>query len=269
MTGAASLNRKCVVNTRALYQAGELDRMLRARGADPISYPCIDILPPEDTTELDAGLHAIADGEYDWLILTSENTALSLARRAQSLGWPMGALNLVRVAAIGPKTSEAAVSWLGVEPALVPEEHVAEALAEALKAESASRVFLPQSNLARTVLQDELRAAGFDVMPVAAYRTVIGRGGEDVPGLLAAHHVDAVIFTSGSTVDYFLDRLRTEGGNLTDLQDVCLACIGRATAAALEKHGLKATVVPTRYTLEGILTSMESYYSAFASERTK
>jgi uroporphyrinogen-III synthase len=251
---------KRVVNTRASHQAAELDALLQARGAEPVSYPCIDILPPEDTAALDSGLCAVAAGEYGWLIFTSENTALSLARRLGALGIAPSTFNSTGIAAIGPKTAQAAQNLLGVKVDLIPDEHVAEALAESLKRQAARRVFLPQSNLARTVLEDELKAAGFDVTAVDAYRTVIGSGGADVPHLLAGHQVDAVIFTSGSTVDYFLDRLAAEGGALADLEAVCLACIGRVTATALEKHNLKPTLVPSTYTLEGLLMEMEHYY---------
>ena len=55
---ARPLSGKHVVNTRALHQAAELDALLRERCAEPISYPCIDIRPPEDCAALDAALRA-------------------------------------------------------------------------------------------------------------------------------------------------------------------------------------------------------------------
>jgi uroporphyrinogen-III synthase/uroporphyrinogen III methyltransferase/synthase len=257
---------KRVVNTRAAHQAAELDALLRERGAEPVSYPCIDILPPEDSSALDEGLRGVAAGEYDWLVLTSENTTLSLAHRAEALGISPAALNKVRVAVVGPKTAQAARALLGIEADLVPDEYVSEALAKSLKAQPISRIFLPQSSLARTVLEEELRSAGFEVTAVDAYRTVIGSGGADVPHLLAKRLVDAVIFTSESTGHYFVDRLDAEGGARADLQAVCLACIGRVTAAALARHGLKPTIMPATYTLEGLLTEMEHYYTTLESE---
>ena len=54
-----------IVSTRAPDQAEELDRLLRARGATPLDYPCIDIAPPPDPSALDAALRAAAGGWFN------------------------------------------------------------------------------------------------------------------------------------------------------------------------------------------------------------
>jgi uroporphyrinogen III methyltransferase/synthase len=264
------LHAKRVVNTRALHQAPDLDALLSARGAQPISYPCIDIAPPEDTALLDEALQAAAEGRFEWLVLTSENTVMALERRLPDLGIEPQKLSRARIAAVGPKTAESIGERLGLAVELVPEEHVAEALAESLAQTGGERgrVLLPQSQIAREVLANDLRAAGFEVSAPIAYRTVRGSGGADVPALLNEGAVDAVIFTSASTAHNFADRLAAEGGSLDSLAGVCLACIGPVTAAAVQNHGLTPTVVPTTYTLEGILDEMARYYAAHQQKDT-
>ena len=62
-----------IVNTRALHQAGALDDLLTARGALPISFPCIEIAPPDDPQPLAAALAALARGTFKWVVFTSAN----------------------------------------------------------------------------------------------------------------------------------------------------------------------------------------------------
>ena len=80
------LTGKQVANTRALHQAEELDRLLYRTGAIPISYPCLAIAPPENSTSLDVALCQLAGGRFDWLVLTSSNTVLAIQTRLQHLG---------------------------------------------------------------------------------------------------------------------------------------------------------------------------------------
>lgn len=254
-----------IVVTRAPHQAADLAEMLAARGAAPLLYPCIDIDAPEDPSALDAALTGAAAGAFDWLVVTSRNTVMAIERRLVTLGLAPEALAAMRVAAVGPATAQAAAETLGLTAELVPEEHVAEALAAALIAAASPgrRVLLPQSAIARAVLAESLSEAGLIVTAVPAYRTVTGRGGEDVPALLAAGQVDAVTFTSSSTVDGFLERLAAEGGLRDNLAGVCLACIGPIAARTAEGHGLRVHVVPEDdYTLDGLLDGLESYFAA-------
>ena len=249
-----------IVNTRAPHQAGDFDAMLRAQGAEPLAYPCIDLAPPEDASALDGALRAAAAGAFDWLVLTSANTALALARRLADLGLEPAALAGMRVAAVGPATAQAAEQMLGVQVDLLPGEYVAEALAAALRDAPGSRVFLPQSALARPVLRDGLTQVGLDVTAVDAYRTVCGSGGEDIPALLRRGEIDAVTFTSSSTVRNFVRRLEAEGGDLRALGGVCIAAIGPVTAEAAADAGLAVDVVPGDHTLEGMVRDLADYY---------
>ena len=103
-----------IVNTRSVDQAGELDDLVRERGAIPISYPCIAVTPPDDPAELDSALDALLAGEFDWLVLTSTNTVRSLAGRLSALDRRVPETPTWRTAAIGPATRDAALRALGL-----------------------------------------------------------------------------------------------------------------------------------------------------------
>ncbi len=260
----APLAGKRVVVTQAVNQAPELAGLLQAEGAVPLLYPCIAIEPPEDVRPLDAALRDVAAGRYDWVVLTSANTVRVLAGRAQGLGLPPSLWAGVRLAAIGAATDEAAAALLGRPADLVPDEAVAEGLASALLGVvgTGSRLLLPQAGIARPVLQQALAAAGLDVTPLAAYRTTVGSGGVDLPALLAPSQpgVDAITFTSSSTVRNLLERLAAEGGDCARLSSLCLAAIGPVTAETLRAAGLPASVVAQEQSLEGLVAALVGYY---------
>ncbi len=127
---------------------------------------------------------------------------------------------------------------LGLTVDLVPDTHTGEALAAELLRMPGKRLLLPQADLAPATLRDQLAAAGLEVTALAAYRTVMGQGGVDLPALLRAGQVDAITFTSGSTVSNCLARLEAEGGSPDLLDAILIACIGPSTAKVAKSAGL-------------------------------
>jgi uroporphyrinogen-III synthase len=257
MTGA--LTGKQIVNTRAAHQAEALNALLRARGALPLDYPCIAMIPPEDSTRLDTSLVDLATGRFDWLVLTSANTVTAIAQRLGVLGLSLAEIRF-RTAAVGPSTAEAAREQLGLEHVDLPTEYIADSLADDLPVEPGSRVLLPESAIARPRLGAQLAARGAEVSVVDAYQTVCGHGGMDVPRLLAQKAIDALTFTSSSTVTCFLERLHKEGGRRQDAFAVSAACIGPETAATARNGGFTVLPVPAEHSLAGLVQALDSYF---------
>lgn len=251
MTG---LTGKQIVITRALHQASELADLLIAHGAIPVLYPCIAIVPPTDTILLDSALRQLAD--YDWLVLTSGNTVMALAERLHTLkivpDW-----GRISIAAVGEKTAALARDCLGVEVDFVPEQFTAEALATQIPVYSGISILLPQTSIARTLAADVLRAAGAIITVVTAYQTVIGQGGADVPSLLQSNQIDALTFTSPSTVEHFVRRIHP-----LPIPDLPVACIGTVTAEAAHKAGFGHIVIPDRHIIEDMIDSLHRHFSS-------
>lgn len=251
-----------IVNTRAAHQAEGLTAALTEEGAQVLHYPAIRIAPPADLAALDSALHAARRGEFDWLVLTSANTVYSLAHRLgehnrTDSSWPAS----LRVAAVGSATADAARRELGLTVEVIPDEFVAESLAAALALPPGARLLLPQSEIARAFLADAFQAAGANVTQVVAYRTATGVGGDPVPRLFWEGSIDAVTFTSPSTVHNFLKRLKAEGGNAGMLVDVAVACIGPQTAAAARRHDLAVAVLPAEHSVEGLVAGLVAHFA--------
>jgi uroporphyrinogen-III synthase len=78
--------------------------------------------------------------------------------------------------------------------------------------------------------------------------------------MLADGQIDALVFSSASTVSNFLERLKREGGCKDDMKEVCLAAIGPVTAKSMRELDLPVDVQPARYTLAELVESLTDYY---------
>ena len=234
-----------VVVTRAREQASMLSERLREQGASVVEVPVIEVTDPLDGG---AALRAAAKRvrDYDWLVLTSANGAtrfLDQLRDARDLGG-------VRVAAIGPGTADV-LRARNVQADLVPEEFVAESLLDAFpdpQPADGGTVLLAGAEVARAVLPDGLRAKGWTVDEVDAYRTVAGTPTDDA--LARIDEADVVTFTSSSTVENFLAAVGP------DRVPARVACIGPVTAATAREHGLHVDVEAAVHTIDGLVAAL-------------
>lgn len=252
-----------IVVTRAREQASDFVEMLEERGAQAIHAPAIRIAPPEDFEPLDAACRSV--GEFDWLVLTSANAVEFFMRRLVAVS-DIRELKGVRICAVGSSTAER-LKGCGIRVDLVPEEYHAEALMDALRAAGdipGQRFLLPKSDIARELLADELRGSGADVTEVVAYRTVLAStdrdAGQDVYRMLLDHQIDAVTFTSPSSVRSFVKMLG-EDQAVDLLGGTAVACIGPVTAEAAQQIGIATTVMPERFTIADLVDALVEHFA--------
>jgi uroporphyrinogen III methyltransferase/synthase len=246
-----------IVVTRSRVQAHRLSVLLEAAGAEVIEVPAIRIVPPDDYGPVDRAIERLA--EYRWAVFTSQNAVTAFMDRVGQRGGDAAALSTVRIASIGPATARALLEH-GLRPAVAPGRFVAEALVEAFARERAddvrgARVLLPRAAEARAVLPDGLRALGASVDVVPVYRVEMERE-QDLGAWRRLLHgpVDAVTFTSPSTVRHFVELAGPEGPRVLDA--AIIACIGPVTAAAARELGLSPGVIAETYTIPGLVEAL-------------
>ncbi|HEX8803881.1 MAG TPA: uroporphyrinogen-III synthase, partial [Acidimicrobiales bacterium] len=237
-----------VVVTRARAQAGELVERLAALGAATVEVPAIEVHDPADGG---AALAAAVErlGRYDWVVVTSPNGARRLLDAVRAAGRDARALGGVRLAAIGPGTAEVLAAG-NLVPDLVPPDFVAESLVAAFPP-GPGRVLLARAAVARDALPEGLRAAGWDVDVVEAYRTApVPLTDEQAEALAAA---EVVTFTSSSTVT---NLLRAIGDRP---MPPVVAAIGPVTAATARAHGLSVDVEAPVHTIDGLVDALVAW----------
>jgi len=255
------LGRRIVV-TRPREQAGELARVLEDGGAEVIVFPTIAIGPPPDPAALERA--AATAASYDWLLFTSANGVRAFFARFAARGGDVRELAGVRIGVIGPETAAELERRL-LRPAVVPREYRAEGLLEALEREDlrGRRILLPRAAGARPVLPETLAARGAHVDEVIAYQAVRPPDA-DIDGLraaLASGAIDALTFTSSSTVRHFAELLgREETARLGRSPGPVVACIGPITAATARDAGLTVHVCPQDYTAQGLAAALIDHF---------
>jgi len=256
----SSLTGRTVLVTRAPGQAGEFSKLLRERGATVVEVPTIEIVPPLSWVDVDRAVDRLP--AYDWLLLTSANGVSWFFRRVRERRGDLSCLAGVRICAIGPKTREI-VESAGCAVAFQPSVYRAEGLIDEAGADAwrGKRVLFPRAAEGRDVIPDEMRRIGAELDLVTVYRTIpspAGRG--QVHSLLAAGTVDAVTFTSGSTVKSFVSLL--DPAQLAGIAGrVVVACIGPVTAAATRAAGLPVDALAKEATMPGLADALEEYFN--------
>ena len=231
-----------MVVTRAAHQSEGFVRRLERAGARVARYPVIAIAPPADWSAVDDAVRHLQ--QYDWLLFTSANAVEAFFDRARD------ASIFGRVAAVGPATA-AALEGRGRRVDLVPGEHIAEGMVDALAGVDVKgmRILLPRAAAARDVLPDRLRERGAEVDAVEVYRNVL-----PTPEAAFPRSPDWVTFTSASTVKNLLALVAREefaGGKM--------ASIGPETSAALRRHQLAVTVEARPSTQEALADAMVTW----------
>lgn len=152
--------------------------------------PLIEIVAVDDDTELKATIERLQ--EFDYLLFTSRFAVKYWALSG-------GGFDVANIVSIGSTTS-AALGKLGVKNINQPEKDDSYGVIDWFSRQKLGRVLIPRSNIALPIIPDGLRALGFDVKTVTAYKNQMPAN--PIKANLA--EIDKIIFTSPSTVDNFV-----------------------------------------------------------------
>ena len=240
---------RTIVVTRPADQARSLVRELEGRGARVLVAPTIRIVPARSAA-LTAALKELAAGRFDWITLTSRTTVDVLRDRLASPDEVHA-----KVAVIGDGTAAAYRGWTGRDPDLQPATFTTAALARAFP-RGRGRVLTARADIAPAGLEEALARKGWDPVRVDAYRTIFARSlPRETRDALRRGDVDAVTFTSASTVRGFIEALGGARGTPK------VVCIGPVTASAARRAGLRPAAVAKPHTVDGLVQAVERVFS--------
>ncbi|MEF8814031.1 MAG: uroporphyrinogen-III synthase [Halovenus sp.] len=198
-------------------------------GVEAVGDPMLAVEP--------TGAQPREDAEYT--VLTSK-TGVELAADA---GWTPGG----RVCAIGESTA-GALREAGYTVDIVPAEYSSAGLVDALDDDvDGKRIEVARSDHGAEVLLDGLEGAGAYVHETVLYRLVRPEGAGRSAEFAADGHLDAALFTSSLTLEYFLDAAAERGvadAAREGLNDAVVAAIGEPTRRTAEDAGIEVDVVP-------------------------
>jgi uroporphyrinogen-III synthase len=258
MTSLPPLQGRRVLVTRGVDKRDDMASLLEAAGAVVLRVPLIAVRRLLEAAEIARAVDRLgaatgAGAPRPWLVLTSA-TGAGLVVEA------VGAPSLARfgIAVIGPATA-AALRSRGVDADLEATGQVAESLAAELvhRGVDGAAVLVVTAAGARDVIAPVLIAAGAHVELLEAYRSVTPDGAADrLREALSGPPLDAVTFTSGSTVRHFAEAVAAPPAG-------CLAaCIGPVTAAVARAAGWTDVVTAAEHTTAGMVAALVTHFPA-------
>ncbi|MGO1529789.1 uroporphyrinogen-III synthase [Micrococcaceae sp. AOP34-BR2-30] len=253
-----------VILTRLPAQAGGLESGLRAAGVEVSFLPVTDFALPESPGAVRESVDRLASGIYQWLLITSPNTARAMHR----LGWDGLLPSTTALAVTGPGTART-VAEIGCHTtAWMPHDASAQGLRDGFPQRTqggsagfgSGRLLLPQSDLADPALSEALQEKGWRVDPVVAYRTVdypapsdqrLLPDDEPVLNIETFADSDAVVLLTSSSAARALRRRWT--GTLPRV-----IAIGEPTAQQCQALGLPLLGTAATPDADGVLNVLQS-----------
>lgn len=240
--------------TRPRESGSLLAERLRSLGAQVIELPAIVTKEKEDNQQLFDALDRMEHEKVQgWLVFTSPIGVKiffrQLLKRKMDLRRLFHKSCEIKIAAIGSAT-EQALQEHGLFPDLVPETYCAKNLGEklAFMADPQSYILIVRAAQGSRELIPPLLDAGLTVEDVSLYETLYQmhpqiRG--KIRSMLAGGEIDAITFTSGSTVRGFVESVGPFGESELELAaGLTAVCIGEQTAAKAAE--LKIPVLVSR-----------------------
>jgi uroporphyrinogen III methyltransferase/synthase len=152
----------------------------------------------------------------------------------------------------------------GIRPDLIPDDARAEGVTAALcpSIRERTRILLPRAEVAREILPESLREAGAEVDVVTAYRNLPPDAADiaRIKGLVDPGEIDAVLFTSSSTVRNLHDLLGDDAARR--LNALSLFSIGPVTTKTATELGLRVEATATDQTIEALVATARAYYAS-------
>jgi uroporphyrinogen-III synthase len=242
-----------ILITRPVRQAAGLAREIAALGGEPLIFPAIVILPPEDRAALERAQREIA--RYDYAVFVSANAV------EYGVGDPAKWPACLIACAPGPGTA-AALAAVGIASVRIPETTMDSegllALPE-FAAVAGKRVAIFRGGGGRELLGDVLAARGATVDTIDCYRRAKPQSGAaGLEDALRDERVDAVTLTSREGLDNLWEML---GGEARARLAAKPAFVPHPRIAARARELGIAQVIVTQPADAGLLASLLEYFA--------
>ena len=248
---------KRIAITRPKERSKAAKEFIENYGGEAVIVPTLE-LKLENTDSLKELMGRF--GELDWLIFTSVSSIDSIFKF-----YPDFAQTLnpdCKIATIGTKTAEVAMNK-GLHIDIIPKDYTAEGLIEEFKKFDLNNkiVGVPRTFSARTILPEELKNMGAEVILAESYKSVIPDDKKDIENLIQEiidERIDGITFTSPLTVvNLFKTAEDDQKDELVEKlsSSTLTVAIGPITGKILDDYNVKH-IYPERYTVKDMIDLM-------------
>ena len=248
---------KRIAITRPKERSKAAKEFIENYGGEALIVPTLE-LKLENTDSLKELMSRF--GELDWLIFTSVSSIDSIFKFypdfVQSLNQDC------KIATIGTKTAEVAMNK-GLHIDIIPKDYTAEGLIEEFEKFDLNNKIVgePRTFSARTILPNELKEMGAEVILAESYKSIIPEDTSEIKNLIKGiidGKIDGITFTSPLTVVNLFKIADDEEKELLieKLSSSTLTvAIGPITGKILDEYQVKH-IYPERYTVKDMIDLM-------------
>ncbi len=249
--------KKKIAITRPEERSKAAKEFIENYGGEAVIAPTLE-LKLENTDSLKNLMERL--DQLDWLIFTSVSSIDSIFKF-----YPDFLENLnpnCKLATIGTKTAELAIKK-GMRVDIIPKDYTAEGLLEEFERIDLNNkiVGVPRTFSARTILPNELKRMGAEVILAESYKSVIPEDTGRIEYLIQSilnEDIDGIIFTSPLTVkNLFIIAKEDKKEQLVEKlsSSTLTVAIGPITGRILDEYKVKH-IYPERYTVKDMIDLM-------------
>ena len=251
-----------IMVTRPAAQADPMYTRLRDLGAEVLTYPTIatqEFFDAPAWEKFDA-----IDTLGRWLIFTSENGVRYFFKQFSKRGVDIRGLSDFKIAVVGSGTARILKEDYNLTADFVPSKMTGKTLAgelvdqEDLKGATVVRV---RGNLSYDYVDKAAAEAGAHVIPMTVYETIHPTWPEGLKEKLSSTPPDAVVFTSGSSVDGLYANM-TEEEIKRLVAPGLIVSIGPTTSEVIEAYGLEVGLEAKQHNIPDLLDELVEYIQA-------
>lgn len=260
------LDGKTIAITRSKDDAAEFISLAEQNNAVPIALPTIELVSKGEKI-VDEFLNLVGTSNPDYSVFLSSKAVKILFDTAKNTG-KFEQLQLIVantiVMSVGPKTSAALESY-GIKVNHEPENHSSIGVGEQFSQINAvgKKVIIPRSGASNSFLKELLNKIGIDVVELYLYDVCAFKDTTQWNGfreLFSQNKVDAVIFTSASSVRGFFEIMLKDYSKeelQNNLSQISLISIGTFTSEELKKFDV-SFVVSEIHTVAGAFDTLKN-----------
>lgn len=241
------LNRVKVLIPRPIEQSNEFAEKLEKLGAIPIVFPLIEVKPINKAQLLET----YSKNNFDWLIFTS-GVAVKCFFDVIN---PKDVKS--KIAAVGSQTKKT-IEKYGLKVNFIPSGATAQKLAKEIPVTPSESVFIPQSKIANNTIIEILGKKNKNIKTLTTYdNSPVEYTKEQIEEVLKTP-INVITFTSGSTVNSFMDLIKKHKIKLDAVHTVS---IGPSTTAEAQKRYLEIDATAQDHSIDGIIEEILKFYS--------
>jgi uroporphyrinogen-III synthase len=265
LTQTELLENKTLVITRKSEDAKEFLNLVTSAGGVGIALPTIDIVP--NLSAIKNAVRLILLGEYDICIFMSPSGVGVLCEYAteyDKIKNLVSVLNAKIVVAQGPMTKKSLQKY-GIHVSQIPDRFSSEgivSLFSKLNLEPGKKIIVPRSGMSNDFVTRSLTNLGLDITELFLYTTrtaIPGKIWNEFIYLFKKSRIDAIVFTSGSSVNSFFEILHRLCCNYHQFlrPSMAIISIGPLTTREFDRRNIYC-IEASEHTIRGTLDLAKS-----------